>query len=407
MNRYVLFLFGALPALMTSAQPPLSLGTAIELALENDIRLLPGKTELKITRLQQDNLAVWEDPEFRFEPSVDSKENYFDSAIRLYLPHPWQLQADSMERASQTAVSTAELQMGRIQTATEIFQLYREFQCLENELALANRLVEIKQQRAALAAQQVDAGVRTSADALLLRWELRDTQRETRTLRRDMSLLKEQLAERTAQPLDTLNLEPLPEPENSRAIDPETAVQSALELRPDLHLLHAQLQQAQSEVQQANAERIPWFSHVQAGYDESSEDWHVQAAISLPVFSLTGSKKRQALAVKSLWQASIDASQDAVSRQVKDAILTLNNAIEEWQMQHQELQELAGETQKEIDALREYASGDPDKWMKLQERILQAKRRLLDVRREVHAAHANYLLITGQTFIRNESTDRF
>ncbi|MBC8206646.1 MAG: TolC family protein [Kiritimatiellales bacterium] len=401
MIRFVLFLICALFVWTAWAEPPVSLSSAIELALENDIRLLSGRADLSIAQLRQESAAVWRDPELRLEPSVDADEDYIDSAIRFYLPHPWRVHADGLERASQTAASTAQMQMGRIQVATEIFQLYREFQCLEKELALVTRLIEIKQQRADVICQQVDAAMKTSTDALLFRWELRDAQREARTLRCDMDRIQGQLAERIARPVESLRLEPLPEVEPAVLIDSETVDQLALELRPDLQLLHAQLQQAQSRVQQADAERIPWFSYVQAGYADSAEEWRIQAAVSLPIFSLSGSKKRQALAEQALRRVSVDASQDAIALQVRQAAFNLNNAIEEWQMHRQEMDALAAEAQQEIEMLQEYAAGAPDEWMKLQERIVQADRRLLDVRRDVNAARADYLLGTGQILIQD------
>ena len=397
MKKSIFFVLCLLPLWAVQAQDRVSLQTVIELALENDIRLMPGKIQLKVSQLQQSPSAVWEDPEVRVEPSVDSDENYFDSALRFYLPHPWRLKADGMERASKTAASTAELQMGRVQVAVEMFQLYRGFQCLEKEYAFATRLIDVKQQRSELAREQVAASVKTSTDALLLRWELRDAQREARTLQREMDLIKGRLAGWIGQSLDELLLDPLPEEEFSVSAGRNPAVETALELRPDLHLLYAQLELAESQVRQVEAERIPWFNHVQAGYSDSSEEWQVQAAVSLPIFSFGGSKKRQALAEQSFRVAAIDASRDAISLEVNQAARVLNNAVEEWQMQQQELGELAGEAEKEIKALQEYASGEPDEWMKLQERLIQAERRLLDVRRSVYAARADYLLATGQT----------
>jgi len=396
-KKFIFFVLCLFSLWSVQAQDRVSLQTVIELALENDIRLMPGKIQLKVSQLQQSQSAVWEDPEVRFEPSVDSDENYFDSALRFYLPHPWRLKAEKMERASQTAASTAELQMGRVQVAVEIFQLYREFQCLEKEYALATRLIDVKQQLSERVQEQVDAAVKTSTDALLLRWELRDAQREARTLQREMDLIKGRLAGWIGQPLDELLLDPLPEEDFYVSAGRNAAVETALELRPDLHLLTAQLERAESQVCQVEAERIPWFNHVQAGYSDSSEEWEVQAAVSLPIFSFGGSKKRQALAEQSLRLAAIDASRDAIALEVNQAAQALNSAVEEWQMQQQELGELTGETEKEIKVLQEYASGEPDEWMKLQERLIQADRRLLDVQRSVYAARADYFLTTGQT----------
>ncbi len=400
MIRRILFWLCVFSGLTASAQSTLSLGEATELVLENDIRLIPGKTGLKISQLKQNQSVVWDDPEIRFETGIDSKDHSVDTAVRLRFPHPWQLQADSMERASQTAISLAGMEMGRIQIATEVFQQYRNFQCLEKELALIRRLIEIKQKRSDFAREQVNAAMKTSADALLLRWELRDVQRDARVLQRELGLLKNWFAERVARPVESLQLDPLPDLEMPDFIDYDIAIQFALELRPDLHLMNAQLQQAQALVRQADVERIPWFNHVQASYDESSEEWSIQTAVSLPIFSFGGSKKRQALAEQTLQKASIDASQDAIARQVQQAAREWTSAIEEWQMHHGEFVELTGETGKEVEMLRKYVAGAPDDWMRLQENLIRAERQLLDVRRNVHAAHANYLFTTGQTLIQ-------
>lgn len=384
------------PAQAEELPAPLSLNTAIEMALKNDIRLLPGKTALQIAQLRQDAAPVWQDPEARFETGLGTEQNSLDSALRFYLPHPWMVKAAALENASLTASAAAEHQMARLATATEAFRLYREFQCLEKEASLATRLVEIKKRLAGLSEQQLAAAMETSSRALMLCWELRAAEQEERALRRELHVLKNRLAARTGLAPEKLRLPALDFAAPFNPVNTEQAVHSALERRPDIQMLQAQLQEAESEMKQVRAERIPWLNHVQTSYSDRSDEWAVQVAVSLPVFSLSGSKKAQALAEQSLRQTALAVSKEAVSIQVREALEALDSATGEWTVHQAEQLELADATRTEIQKLQELAPSAPGEWLALEERLVQAERRLLQTLRVVYSAQADLFFATGQ-----------
>lgn len=387
------------PAQAEESAGPLSLNTAIELALKNDIRLLPGKTALQIAQLRQDAAPVWRDPEARLETGLGTEQNSLDSALRVYLPHPWMVKAAALENASLTASAAAEHQMAGLATATEAFRLYREFQCLEREASLATRLVEIKKELAGLSEQHLAAAMETSSRALLLCWELRAAEQEERALRRELHVLKNRLAARTGLAPEKLRLPALDFAAPFNPVNPEQAVHSALERRPDLHLLQAQLQEADSQMRLVRAERIPWLNYVQPSYSDRSAEWAVQVAVNIPVFSLSGSKKGQALAERSLRQTALAVSKEAVSIQVREALEALASATEEWTVHQAEQLELADATRTEIKKLQELAPSVPGEWLALDEQMVQAERRLLQTLRAVYSAQADLFFATGQPLL--------
>jgi outer membrane protein TolC len=385
-----------LPASAQETEPFLSLSVAIDLAVQKDVRLLPQKTTLRIAQLRQNAPTVWQDPEARFETGLDTREDFFNSALRFYPPHPWQLQAAARETASLTAAAGAEYQMAQAATAADTFLLYRELQCLEKEIPQVELFAGIKKDIMELTEQRVAAAMGTSGEALLLRWEWREAEREVRTLRREYDVLKDRLAVRTGVPRESLHLAPLDYTESFITARPEEACRSALESRPELLLLQAQLKQAEAQLKQAEAEQLPWFNHVQTSYSDPEHEWEVQVAVSLPIFSLGGSKKRQALAEQSLRQTALMFSEIAVGAQIGETLKALARAGDEWAAHRKEQAELAEATRAEIKKLQEFAPSAPAEWLSLEARLAQADRRLLQTLRAVYSAQAELLLATGQ-----------
>ncbi len=375
----------------------LSLDRAINLAVEHDIQLLPQKNAWQLAQVRQESQMVWEDPEVRVGAKFSSQPDSYNSTLRLYLPHPWKVKASALENASRTALTEAEFQMGKIVLISDIYRLYREIQCLEKEIELAARLTTIKKERALLIERQMQSAMSTSSQVLLLKWDVRTVEREERELRRTFKKLKAYLATRTGLPSKTLQLPSLDLAKKIAAKSSAVAIQSALRQRPDLHLLQASLQQANSQLKQIQAERIPWINHVQTSYSEQNNEWGMQVAISVPLFSLNSSKTTPARAERAMRQTSIVLSEQTISRQVQEKTETLNDTLEEWAMQQTEQTELEKAIAVEITKLKKFAASNPSAWLVLEEKLVQSKQRLLKTRRSVDAAQADLLLATGQT----------
>jgi len=287
--------------------------------------------------------------------------------------------------------------MGKIVLISDIYRLYREIQCLEKEIELAARLTTIKKERALLIERQVQSAMSTSSQVLLLKWDVRTVEREERELRRTFKKLKAYLATRTGLPSKTLQLPSLDLAKKIAAKSSAVAIQSALRQRPDLHLLQASLQQANSQLKQIQAERIPWINHVQTSYSEQNNEWGMQVAVRIPLFSLNSSKTTPARAERAMRQTSIVLSEQTISRQVQEKTEALNDTLKEWAIQQTEQTELEKAIAVEIIKLKKFAASNPSAWLVLEEKLVQSKQRLLKTRRSVDAAQAGLLLATGQT----------
>lgn len=370
----------------------LSLERAIGLAAENDVRVLPGKTAWSLAQLQEGAPAPRQDPEARFSTGLNSGQNYLTTSLRFFPQHPWRIKAEASLLGSATATAAAEYQTAQLQTAAEVFRLYREIQCMEKERQLLVQLAVIKKELSALRAQQVDEAVEISSRALLARWEQRETEDVRRELLRKIFLLKNDLSARTGLTAEALLLPPVLLTETFLPADTDTVIRRALAGRPDLRLLQARQQQSESKLEIVKAARMPWINHFETGYSDRTDEWAIQVAISIPVFSLGGSQKGLALAEMSLREEEFAFSEKAASAEVRRAASALNSAIEAWVVQREEHDGLAEATRSEIEKLKVLY---PQERLALEERLVQADRDLLNLLRSVYSTQADLFSATG------------
>jgi len=393
-----LALLPELPGLCAEETPPeLTLNRAIELAIQNDLQLLPKKNALQLAQMQQDAPIIWRDPELRFNTGIDLEQHYLDSALRFYPSSPWQVKADRMANASLTAIAEADCQISEMETATAVYRSYRELQCLEAEILLASRSTAIKKEAVALSNQRASASLETSSESLRLRWELRETEQAERTAHWNSSVMKSRLAAQTGLPADQIRTQPLNLSAPFTSIRAEPAAESALANRPDLHLLKAQLQQADSQLKQVQAEQIPWLTFVQTGYSEQSDAWDIQVAVSIPVFSRSSTKKQQAATAQFLRQTALTLSEQAVSAQATEAEKALERAVQELADYREEQADLIDATRREIKKLQELAPAAPLDRIRLEEWIVKDDYRQLQLIRAIYSAQADLLFTTGKS----------
>jgi outer membrane protein TolC len=374
----------------------LTLHEAVALALQNDARLLPAKNEVRIAQIHGDVRTVWENPELRFETGIDVEEDYINPALRLFPPNPWQREADALEAGALTAIAGARQQVAEVTVAAEVDKLYRELQCLAEELRLAVRRIDIRQQRVDLINRQAAAARITSGDTLRARWQLREAQQEERALLREIEQIKGQLAVQIGRPTDSFTLPP-PDLTAAGVLDePDVAVVAALAGRPDHRLLQAELLSVESALRQLDVERKPWFSHVQAGFGDINNEWSLSFAVTLPVFSRSSHELQTVLTEKALRQEAITCSEQAVAIQVQEAARAATLIRDEWNLRRTEQTELAAETQNEIVRLRESTSTKPGEWLDLEEWLVDSELRLLQTLRDLYAARNHLFLMTGR-----------
>jgi outer membrane protein TolC len=377
--------------------PELTVSRAIERALETDIRLPPKRNALQLAQLRQNEPVRWDDPELRFETGFDLSRKYLNTALRVYPPNPWENEADQLKRESLSSIARADCLLTEAQVAAESLRLYREIQCLEKEIELAARLTAVKKEMASIADRQVAASVITSGGVLRFHWELRDAQQTERELRRACQTKQNQLAIRTGLPTEKFRLTPLDLNESFAPVDPEALIEAARSEQPNLHLLEAQLQLTGSQLKNVQAAEIPWFNYVQTGYSENSDAWDIQVAISIPVFSRQRVVKFQILTEQALRQAAITTSEKAIAVQIRDAVKTLDGTINELTTYRTERMDLDDETRAEINKLQQFAPSAPMDWIQLQEWIIKAESRQLQLLRNVYSAQADLFALTGAT----------
>ena len=381
----------------------LTINRLIELAIETDVRLLPKRNALQMAQLRQDEPILWADPELRVGTDLNLNRRFINTAVRIYPPNPWQREAEQLEKTSQTSLAQADCQIMEAQTAMEIYRLYREIQCSEKEIELAARLTTVKKEMAAIADRQVKASVETSGGALRYHWELREAQQVERELRQTHQLLKNKLATQTGLAIEEISLPPLNPKEPLDAIDPDTRIESAIAGRPDLQLLQAQLQLTDAQLKQVGAEQRLWFDHVQAGYSEESDAWDIQVAIRIPIFSRKSTKKYQILTDHTLKQTVLLLSEQTIAIQIREAVTSFASAVEELTIYQTELADLNEETSAEIEKLKKFAPSSPMEWIKLEEWLIKADSRQLQLLRNIYSAQATLFSLTGQTsFTQNQ-----
>ena len=374
----------------------LRLEQMIALAVTNDVRLAPYSSALKLAQARSEASVQYKNPELRLGTELNGDEPGQRASVRFYPLNPWQVGAEKDENSALFGEENAAYHSAWLETVVDVISTYHELQCLETEKGLYDRLVSIKKGFAMRVDEQVAAAVGTQAQGLLALWEMQEALEDRHHTEIRVEQLKQSLAALTGQPTGYFAIVPLKGEDALVRIDPEESTRVAMGYRPQLQLLRAQRAAAEARLRGAKAAGVPWINFVEVGYRTRSDRWELEAGFELPFFTLGGTDKMLSYEELALRNVAIETQEQRLRFEVGAAVKAYNVAVDEWaQLQGRQLV-LMEKTRAYLDRTTDHTPQRMQERMMLEEKLIRAEFKMLDIRRRINKAHVTLISTIGQ-----------
>lgn len=373
----------------------LKLEQLIVLAKTHDARLAPYSSMMKLAQLRSDAFIPPDNPELRVGTGLGDSDPELAASVRFFPRNPWALSAEKAENSAIAAEETAAYRSALLETTLEVISDYHELQCLEKEKELYRRLAEIKQEYAGRVDDQLAASVGTQIDGLLAYWDAQETLESHRDAAIQAELLKDALVARTGQSIDQFTIAPLDNGASFVLQDAEKVTMAAEKHRPELQLLLARRAGADARLRGTKAEAVPWFNHIEVGYRNKSRGWALEAAFDLPVYTLGGTEKMLAYEEVALREIEIETQSQMIRLEVDAAVKTYNHAVGEWRLMMDRQAPLVQKSQAFLDSITDEEPLQMKERMALEEKLIRAEFKMLDIRRRINEALIELIAMVG------------
>lgn len=354
-----------------------------------------------------------ESQQFANSSSTRGTRNAWQVGLRVFPPNPWAMSAGvSRARASLYAAEAA-LSAASVQLAQDVRQAFAELQYADRDIRLLSGLMDVRRDLVRDMKALVKQGQGTVLESSRASYRYLQSVSDHQKRLRDRDALRSQLAKMLAVSpavLAILSDEPLPVVANADGADVDALIEEAMASRADLIELAWKARTAREAYREERAQRIPWFSHLQASYthrendatsesydsewdlydlsstiqtDSSSstsglEEWEVSAGLTLPVFSWLG---RADDALEESWRAAEQSEARAVSKMkqaVAQAVADLALQEERNASFNSETAEIVSELRSAIDQAGETGFLSPDELVRMREQLIGIERFRID-----------------------------
>lgn len=374
----------------------LRLEQMIALAVTNDVRLAPYSSALKLAQTRSEASVQYKNPELRLGTELNGDEPGQRASVRFYPPNPWQVGAEKDENSALFGEENAAYHGAWLETVMDVMSTYHELQCLETEKDLYDRLVSIKKGFAMRVDEQVAAAVGTQAQGLLALWEMQEALEDRRHTEIRVELLKQTLSVLTGQPAGRFLIIPMKGEDVLIRVDPEESTRVAMGYRPQLQLLRAQRAAAEARLRGTKAAGVPWINFVEVGYRTRSDRWELEAGFELPFFTLGGTDKMLSYEELALRNVAIETQEQRLRFEVGAAVKAYNGTVDEWiKLQDRQLV-LMKKTRTYLARTTDDTPQRMQERMMLEEKLIRAEFKMLDIRRRINKAHVALISTIGQ-----------
>lgn len=374
----------------------LKLEQLIALAKTHDARLAPYASVLKLAQLRSEAFNAPDNPEFRVGTELGDSDPDLAASVRFFPRNPWALSAEKGENNAMVGEETAAYRRALLETTLQVVSDYYELQCLEKEKALYKRLAKIKLGYADRMDQQLAAAAGTQIDGLLAHWDAQETLDSHRDAIIQAEQLKHSLVSRTGNTIDEFNIAALDETALFALQDAEKATMQAIRQRPELQLLQARRAAADARLRGAKSAAIPWLNFVEVGYRNKSRGWALEAAFDLPIYTIGGTEKMLAYEEVALREIEIETQEQMIRLEVDAAVKTYNYAVSEWRVMQARQVPLIQRTQAYLASVPGEEPLQMKERMTLEEKLIRAEFKMLNIRRRVNEALLELLAIVGK-----------
>jgi outer membrane protein TolC len=395
----------------------LTLPRAIERACAADGTLAVLKAALAVADARKKAATDLQDPELRFSggdgtgdaiarqqevpPAANSVTRTAESsqsqaaALRFFPPHPWIRDARvSAEEAGRNA-ARMDVRAAEWAVAMQVSRLFEDVRHLSRDAVLLDQLVSVCDDTRTLFQERAQARQVSKLDVLQVAQRRLQAVAARDRVRRSLRESRRLLALRVNLPLEPLVLadSKTPRPFSDPAILANARVAATGRVvRADLAALRWRVLAAQARVDEARAERIPWFSFIQAAYANGERDqqsregagvsrersdsaeWRVDVGVTLPLFSWANHTPELRRAECRQAATTLDEAIRNAGRAVQDCLDTADSLRE----RQAEYEAQAGPVLRELETTLRTLAGETGL---PPEQILAAREQLLNLQR--------------------------
>lgn len=371
---------------------------AERLAIEHDPLLPPLRAEVGVARAGREAAGLWRDPEARVTYGSSSRQDMDDDldlataesssssqwSLRVFPPNPWQTGAKMSRAAAEIRAAEARVQAAEWEAVATVRRLFLAALQAERRCNLLNGQMELAAARKQLADELKARGQATIGVAIEANVGFLDAKAKRRQAEESLRAARRALATRLGLVVEEMNLAPMAE-----VLPPEPlSVEALLEWscrRPDRTALEWDRVAAEAGVREARSARIPWFSHVQGTREEEDSrnpesGWSVQAAISVPLSSLSARQVAVSAAQERLAAEKAGAAFRQNEAAIRDAHAAWREALAGYETARTDFEPVREEIEGDLGLVEGQASLHPELALKLKSDLLRIEAILLDAR---------------------------
>ncbi|MCB9729290.1 MAG: TolC family protein [Deltaproteobacteria bacterium] len=387
-----------------SQPPPAEAATAWDAArlarraLDRDPAIRALRAETRAVEAGVDAARRREDLELRLSrfrlDDVRDGTTGLEVALRAHPLRPREIPARAASARLEAEVARAELRQAELALVAEVRRLHADLVLADEEARIAREEQALRAEEQSLAAARLAQGAGTALDVALTELsraelvadaELPEEARDAaaRALRAHLGLAPGAPLELAGPPGGT-------QFEAAPPADPEALVDEALQSHPALARAASRLDGADIALWRARAERIPWFSFVQAEYDvgpaSDALSFGFALGIDIPLWRWAGADLRVARAERTRRRYAWEAEVSRVATGVAAAWGAVRSATERLRRVESVLLPAAQAADEQARLARAQGALDPMRALQIQTARLRARRLHVAARREL--AHA-------------------
>lgn len=345
-------------------------------------------------------------------PQATKFDDEKSNATVLYGKAEWNLYNGGSDKSiidsskSEIEIQEKRLQFIKSKLRSEVSKLYFELQFLLESISLKKQALELNSQQMKIAKAKNSSGFTTSSD--VLEFDLRDS-----TLQSDLVLLNQQLDKKYAD-LNVLLSRRNHEPQEAVkghlvreeiSINRDQYLDKMLKNNDQILLSKIELQQAETEKRQAKSQFLPKLD-LEARYGKLANDekvfndkdnYSVMLKFNLPLFS--GFKNynsvKSASAKVAASQLSIDQKNISLSAELDATLAEIKALNSRLDLEEKNLERSEKYYKLTLDEYRRGIKNSPD-MVGASERLLEARIRNLEYRRDLMLAKAKIQELTGE-----------
>ncbi len=374
------------------------------LALRRDARLAVAHAELSLARARVAVAGAPSDPQIRTGLSrnrtverADAREvgvgyDGYEIGLRVFPAHPWMRRAERDRETARWRAAAETVRVEEERVLATLRQATTQLRHAEETRAWQARRSALAASRREWIADREAEGQATAVQSALAASAASQARRaySEAVLERDRRL-GEVVALTGVAPEDLAFLTQTDGPGGGLDSPREPHHRDAATDRPQVMMLRARLAAAETGLDELRVRRIPWFSHVQASFDDDDRQgrrdaWALQFAVEIPVFAHSERGRRVAEAEYEVAHAELAAAISQLDAQVAEARATLDQALRHAAQVVPEGELLTQSLRRMRDELADAPATDRELSFQVEQALLETERATMQARFAVERA---------------------